>query len=272
MEKPFVAYYYATPQGNVGYLRIPHYSPERDSEKGDSEESGQAEETRFRQYEYAVSELEKNTVGLVIDQDHNCGGSVDYLHRIVSLFMQQEFIPTQFQFLANKQEYLELASWAAGTPENTIARQQLETVRDLVKNSWLQGKFMTPLTSIDGVKVFQPNNITYTKPIVVLIDEMSGSGGDAFPALMKGLGRAKLLGTRTMGLGGHVTAQPALFYSQIKAYMTKSLFYRPDGVAVENNGAVPDYPYEITRDDFVYGYHGYRQFYTQKLLELVAQK
>ncbi|MBL7669257.1 MAG: PDZ domain-containing protein [Bdellovibrionaceae bacterium] len=273
MEKPFVAYYYSTPQGNIGYLRIPHYSPERDSEKGESEEeSGRAEETRFRQYEYAVAELEKNTVGLVIDQDHNCGGSVDYLHRIVSLFVQQEFIPMQFQFLANKQEYLNFSSWAAGTPENTIARQQLEIVRDLVKDSWLQGKFMTPLTSIDGVKLFQSNKITYTKPIVVLIDEMSGSGGDAFPALMKGLGRAKLLGTRTMGLGGHVTEQPALYYSQIKAYMTKSLFYRPDGVAVENNGAVPDYPYEITRDDFIYGYHGYRQFYTQKLLELVAQK
>jgi hypothetical protein len=270
MEKPFVAYYYPTAKGNVGYLRIPHYSPNRDAEKGTTdEEVRKATVERFMQYEFAVSILEKNTVGLVIDQDHNCGGSVDYLHQIVSLFMQREFRPIQFELLANKQEYLQFSDWVKEVPENTLARQNIEKVRELVKSSWLQGQVMTSMTSLDGASSIQPNTITYTKPIVILIDEMSGSGGDAFPALMKGFGRAKLLGTRTMGLGGHVDLQPSLFYSQIKTNMTKSLFYRPDGVAVENNGAVPDYPYEITRDDFMYGYHGYRQFYTQKLLDLI---
>jgi C-terminal processing protease CtpA/Prc len=128
---------------------------------------------------------------------------------------------------------------------------------------------MTALTSIDGQDLIQPNAVHYTKPIVMLIDEMSGSGGDAFPSLMKGYGRAKLVGTRTMGLGGHVVAQPALFYSQITPEMTKSLFYRPDGVAVENNGAVPDYPYTITRNDFMYKYVDYRNFYTDKIMQLV---
>lgn len=262
MKEPFVAYYYSTAKGNIGYLRIPHYSP---MNQKNEEEFDQ----RFAQYEYAVSELEKNTVGLVIDQDHNCGGSVGYLHRLMSLFVSNDFQPMQFQLLANKSEFLKFSEWVKETPEHTLVRTDVERVQNLIKTSWLNGEFMTPMTAIDGNKSVSPNVIHYTKPIIVLIDEMSGSGGDAFPSLLKGLGRAKLVGTRTMGLGGHVEKQPALFYSQIVPEMTKSLFYRPDGVAVENNGAEPDFGYTITRDDFMYGYHGYRTFYTNKILELL---
>lgn len=258
MTEPFVAYYYPTTKGHIGYLRIPHYSPENSEY-----------DQRFAQYEYAISELEKNTVGLIIDQDHNCGGSVSYLHRLVSLLMPQRFLPMQFQLLANKAEYLNFGEWVKETPENTLSRVHIQGVQDLIKTSWLNGDFMTPLTSIDGSKSTEPNSIHYTKPIIILIDEMSGSGGDAFPSMLKGFGRAKLIGTRTMGLGGHVTKQPALFYSQIVPEMTKSLFYRPDGIAVENNGAEPDFDYTITREDFVYGYIGYREFYTNKILELL---
>ena len=103
----------------------------------------------------------------------------------------------------------------------------------------------------------------------MLIDEMSGSGGDGFPSLMQGYGRAKLIGTRTMGAGGHVTQNAPLNYSQITVSMTRSQFFRPDGVPVENNGAAPDYPYEITFEDFVGGYKSYRNFYTSKLLGLI---
>jgi hypothetical protein len=258
LEKPFVAYYYPTAKGNLGYLRIPHYSPEDGNY-----------DKRFAQYEYAISELEKNTVGLVIDQDHNCGGSVEYLHRLLSLLMPTSFQPMQFQLLANKQEYLRFNEWVKESPEHSIERNNAIRVRDLIKTSWLNGDFMTPMTSISGETVRLPNAIHYTKPIVVLIDELSGSGGDAFPSMMKGFGRAKLIGTRTMGLGGHVVAQPPLFYSQITPEMTKSLFYRPDGVAVENNGAEPDFQYNITRDDFTYGYTDYRAFYENILSELL---
>ncbi|MGE3974554.1 MAG: S41 family peptidase [Bdellovibrionales bacterium] len=256
MKTPFVAYYYPTEKGNVGYLRIPHYSPEN-----------RAYAEYFAQYEFAVSVLEKNTVGLIIDQDHNCGGSVEYLHQIVSLFMSKPFPAMQFQLLANKAEYLMFTEWVNSVPENTLARKNVEKVQKLVREAWMKGDFMTAKIAIDGNDLRSPNDIHYTKPIIVLIDEMSGSGGDAFPAMTKGLGRAKLVGTRTMGLGGHVTAQPALLYSRIVPEMTKSLFYRPDGVPVENNGAVPDFNYSPTRDDFTYGYHDYRAFYTARLFE-----
>lgn len=264
MEKPFVAYYHKTKKGNIGYLRLPHYSPK------ESNSSINAFDLRFSQYEYAVSELEKNTVGLIIDQDHNCGGSVSYLHRILSLFAKKPFAPVQFELLANKQSYLGFKSWMDQASKYTLDYKKSETVVELIKDTWLNKKsFLTTKTSLSGREFIQPNIVRYTKPIIVLIDENSGSGGDAFPAMMQGLGRAKLLGTQTMGAGGHVIKLPELSNSQISVRMTKSLFYHPNTIAIENNGASPDIKYRPTRDDFMYEYRGYQQFYLNELFKIL---
>ncbi len=265
MEKPFVAYYHPTEKGNIGYLRIPHYSPK------EADPSLNAFELRFAQYEYAVAELEKNTVGLIIDQDHNCGGSVSYLHQIVSLFALEPFAPVQFELLANKQSYLDFSRWVSKTYEHTIGYQESMKVIDLIKETWLnKDSYLTEKTSLSGRTQYLPHQEAhYTKPIIVLIDEMSGSGGDAFPATMQGIGRAKLLGNRTMGAGGHVIGLPPLSNSQISVRMTKSLFYHPNNVAIENHGASPDIEYKPTRDDFVYEYRGYQQFYLNELFKLI---
>lgn len=263
MMSPFVAYYHPTAKGNVGYLRIPHYSPENEITGADEYA------LRFSQYEYAVAELEKNTVGLIIDQDHNCGGSVNYLHQVASLFINENFSPMIFRLLATKEQYLDIKSWTDETDSHTLEHQFLQKTLDTLYASWKAGSFMTDKVPLAGEEFIHPHSVRYTKPIVMLIDEMSGSGGDAFPALLQGAGRAKLLGTRTMGAGGHVQEQPPLAFSRVNFRMTKSLFFRPDGVPVENNGTLPDIPYEITRDDFMYGYKGYQAFYLSKLLELI---
>ena len=261
---PVTAYYWPTEKGNIGYLRIPHYVPEDPNPKID------AYEKWFRKYEYAVKVLEKNTVGLIIDQDHNCGGSVDWLHRMLGLFIEKPIAPMQFELLASKASYVDFKTWSKDLWSETVGFEKNAKVLDLIKDTWLNtNDFLTKKTSLDGEELIYPNTIRYTKPIIVLIDEMSGSGGDAFPALMQGAGRAKLLGTRTVGAGGHVVELPGLNNSQIKVRITKSLFYRPDEVAVENNGAHPDIPYTPTLNDFKYGYLEYQAFFTKELLKML---
>ncbi len=259
---PFVSYYYPTAKGNVGYVRIPHYSPQGES-------ANFAIEQNFSQYEKVIGIMEKNTVGLVIDQDHNCGGYVDLVNKLASLFMSKPYRPMYFKLVANKENYFEYKKYVAELDPLTTWFDMTQKVSDLLKMSWQKGIRMTDFTSLDGQEWLAPNLTVYTKPIVMTIDELSGSGGDAFPAMLQGYGRVKLIGTRTMGAGGHVSSNSPLNYSQINVSMTRSLFFRPDGVPVENNGAVPDYPYEITTDDFINGYKGYREFYTQKLLEMI---
>ncbi|HMN68786.1 MAG TPA: S41 family peptidase [Bdellovibrionales bacterium] len=259
-KEPFVAYYYATAKGNVGYLRIPHYMPE----------SQEAYRERFAQYEAAVDTLEKNTVGLIIDQDHNCGGRVDFLEDFLGLFMTQAYQPTSFQLRADKATIVSLESEIEQSKgmTGTIDYEQLVKDTEIVRKAWQAGDFLSPKIFFTRAPHY-PNPIHYTKPIIVLIDELSGSGGDAFPALIQGYGRAKLLGTRTSGLGGHINSMPALPFSRLSLSMTRSLFFRPDGVPVENNGAEPDIPYSITRDDFLYEYRAYQRFYTDQLLALI---
>lgn len=265
MSTPFVAYYHPTSRGNIGYLRIPEYMATNPM-------TNQSEfELRFAQYEYVVKVLEEKTVGLVIDQQHNCGGSVSYLHAVASLFATAPFKPVQFELLSNKEEYLGFKAFADDSLQFTVEYQNFLKVLNLIKAAWTNGDFMTTKTALSGEDLIAPNGIHYTKPIIMMIDEMSGSGGDAFPALLQGIGRAKLIGERTMGLGGHVVEQPPLFFSQVKARITKSLFFRPSGVAIENNGAEPDVKYTPTRDDFMYGYRIQQDFVLAELFKMLDQ-
>ncbi len=266
MQEPVTAYYYPTAKGNVGYLRLPHYSPGMGNPDGMTLEGTL---TWVAQYEYAIQELEQNTVGLVIDQDHNCGGSVWVVNKMISLFMDRPFVPSKFALLGNKETYVDWQEGFAEAPPNTLEWRDGQRVLDLIQQTWLEGvSRLTPLISISGEAEFFPNFIRYTKPVVILIDEVAGSGGDMFPAMMKGLGRAKLFGQQTSGLGGHVQSYPVgLPYSQLRLRMTKSLFHHPDGQPIENNGAMPDRFYSPTRQDVIGEFKDYQKAYTDYLLE-----
>jgi C-terminal processing protease CtpA/Prc len=155
------------------------------------------------------------------------------------------------------------------TTENTFDRDALNKTLTLILESWKKGEYLTPKTTFHSNYPVMPASYQYTKPVVLLADEMSGSGGDAFPGLMQGNGRVKVVGNRTMGLGGHVEEIPGLYNSGLKLRMTKSMFFRPDGVAVENNGVQPDITYIPNRDDFMYEFKGYQKFYLNELFKLM---
>ncbi|MBE8163312.1 MAG: protease-like activity factor CPAF [Bdellovibrionaceae bacterium] len=255
MKEPFVAYYYPTKKGNVGYLRIPHYS------------FGEQSKQVFANYAYAVSELEKNTVALVIDQDHNCGGSVTFLGDMFGLFIDRPVNNALFRLVANKSVYISLKSYVERASPNVIGFSIWKHFLAQVKTAWLGNKYLTDKISLQ--KIYPNAEARYTKPITVLTDELSGSGGDAFPALMQGYNRATILGTKTSGLGGSVASIPNLPFSQISVRLTQTLFYHPNGQEIENNGVNPDVPYTITDKDFINKYLDYRTFYTQKTLDLL---
>lgn len=255
MKKPFVAYYYTTARGNVGYLRLPHYS------------FGPQSESVLDNYIYAISVLEKNTVALVIDQDHNCGGSVSFLGQIAGLFIKKPVENALFKLVANKAMYISLKKNIEQSNPNVLGFAIWKHFLNEVKQAWLAGDHLTPKISFQ--KIYPNQEANYTKPIVVLTDELAGSGGDAFPALMQGYDRATIIGTQTSGLGGSVASIPNLPFSQISVRLTQTLFYHPNGQAIENNGVKPDIPYTITAEDFLGGYSQYRKFYTEKVLDIL---
>jgi C-terminal processing protease CtpA/Prc len=110
----------------------------------------------------------------------------------------------------------------------------------------------------------EPSDFVWKKPLLVLIDELSGSGGDAFPMLLKSNRLARFFGERTMGLGGSVEPTVTLPNMQATLYLTRGLFttYREDGQYtdasyIENSGVEPDLRYVLTVDDVRGGYVNY---------------
>lgn len=264
MEKPFTAYYYPTAKGNVGYLRLSDFYPP------DEDKDGKKDYDKWLEYyRWATDKLEKNTVGLIIDTDHNCGGDMFYMEELISLFMKDKFKPLIEQFRASKEELIKLEGWMQGFDRPYyMGYDAFMQLFELIEDSIGKGLFLTPKTMLRGDQLVQGLGI-YTRPVIVLMDYFSASGGDAFPAMMQGFGRAKLLGTTTSGLGGMVLTRPRLFYSQIETDMTYALTFKPDGTPIENVGAEPDIEYEITINDFVNGFKDYRAFYTEELLKLI---
>lgn len=259
---PFTAFSFDSPKGRIGFIRIPHYYPQ--NERGE-----EVAEERFEQYQKVIEEFERTTKGLIIDQDFNCGGSIVFVNKMFSLFYDRPFQPASIAFRASADQVSGLRRQLNKFSPADDGYPEFKGVIDEIERTLNQGGEMTkplPMRGFMEVKLdmprgnrIQPNPIHYTKPIVLLINEMSGSGGDLFPALMKDFGRAKLLGTRTMGAGGHLWDDPRLQlkYSGEEVSLTRSLIYRPNGQPIENYGVEPHKPYPISMDDFLNGYSHY---------------
>jgi hypothetical protein len=264
MKKPITAYTYSTAKGRVGYVRIQDYYPVG----ADGKISSESVRNWFEKLRFVMREMEKKTVGLVIDQNHNCGGSVSLVEDVVSLFISKAELPMLFQFRASKAAYLknvaELETMTPETLDHAFGTKFVALLEEALKGG--RGS-MTKITPITRELVFPEREAAYTKPVVILIDDQAGSGGDAFPSIMKGIGRAKLLGQQTAGLGGSVEGFAPLNHSQMEIRMTVSLFFKPDQSPVENNGAIPDEYYTETRDDLIYKYRPLQQAYTDYLLK-----
>ena len=102
-------------------------------------------------------------------------------------------------------------------------------------------------------------NAAYTKPILVLVDEMTASGGDAFAAMVQDNGRGLIYGVRTMGLGGNVIDWSLDGYAEVDTRITTSLMVRKNPVFtgglypvtsyLENVGVHPDIDDDYMTED-----------------------
>lgn len=104
-----------------------------------------------------------------------------------------------------------------------------------------------------------PRTDAYTGPVVVLVNEGSGSGSEYFASTLQALGRAKIVGQTTCGcLLGFLGYAPVpgggeLAYSEVG-------FVTPNGRRIEGDGVVPDLTVPITQADL--------QIYRDRALEV----
>ncbi len=85
---------------------------------------------------------------------------------------------------------------------------------------------------------------TYTRPVVVLVNHWSASMAEGFPMGLRGIGRARIVGTRMMGLGAAVH-EVMLGWTQVPAQVSAEPVYRVDGTARWR--MEPDVSVDLTR-------------------------
>lgn len=260
----------------IGYIRIPHYA------------IGLEE---LRLFEEIIDYLQLHTDALVIDQVQNPGGLVSYVYALASRL-------TNFP-LATPQHRLKINQWTVLNAYNDLenletiqsdaeAKEVLEEFHPLptlqyvlfikeycrfIIKEWNLGKTFTDPTYLEGADYLNPHSThRYTKPILILIDELDFSGGDFFPAIMQDNKRATLFGAKTAGAGGAVSE---VFFPERNQHgilgfkYTISLAARPNQQAIENFGVKPDIEYQITEEDLQTNYQPYIKAVNQAVQKLL---
>jgi hypothetical protein len=236
----------------------------------------QADLTARMQYYRAVMDQYDSFVdGLVVDQTHNPGGSVVYCIDFARLFMSapgRNFVQAYNTDRRWVNDFRALARALDPTLSSEVSRSY-ELIATRIEAAYDAGQGVSEPMSLYLTEELPPDDIyVWTKPRLVLIDELAGSCGDVFPMLIQRNGAAPLFGRRTMGLGGNVEPFGPLANSQASLFLTRGTFttHQQDGTYipadfVENNGVTPDIEHVITASDFRNGFVDYMTHFSRAL-------
>ena len=262
----------------IGFLRIPSYSPPDFN-------------SAINQIATEVAFFQANTDGLIIDDMHNPGGFVSAVNIFLQFLIPAQFRTLGFELRATS-DWVASISRALESAQAQGAEQWEIALLGQIKNQIVEANASNrgrtgpiPLDDLtldrDPIRDAQGRLFSYSKPIMVLIDELSASGGDAFPATIQDNGRGILFGQRTMGAGGNVVGLAAGPYSEGFTTVTQSLMNRkanvvaPDFPAspyVENVGVRPDIEADyMTRDNLLQNGRPFVDAFTAAMIEHIRR-
>jgi len=262
----------------MGYVRIPSYV------------AGAEHAAEFAEI---IRKLETHTEGLVIDQVNNPGGSVFYLYALASMLSDKALytprhrmtitqadvaealftLPELRKIRTDEEAKLFFGDTVGGFPvDKTFVHFTIKFFQFMV-DEWNAGRQLTRPYHLWGADQINPSKVAqYTKPILLLTNELDFSGGDFFPAILQDNKRVTILGTRTAGAGGYVMRQsfPNIFGLGFFS-LTGSIAERVDQNPIENLGVTPDVPYALTPEDFQNNFKGYTQSILSTLRTLISE-
>lgn len=277
IDEAFYAYIFKNQQGKkFGYLYLPDFSA-----------SGWSAEDFMGQLITIIDKFESETEALVVDINDNSGGNLFYMYGVLSLLadkpletckntevLVQEDIYNMAVIYNELIEMLdngEVEGTISGYPiDETVIRKIIGYAKSLI-DQWNSGETRTVPDYVFGIDTLDPHHeVHYTKPILVLINELDFSCGDLFPAILQDNGRATLFGRKTAGAGGYVRPYQQTSQFGVELYtLTGSLAYRVDGKVVENLGVTPDIENQLTEKDLQHGFIDYVRSVNKQLNVLV---
>ncbi len=225
----------------------------------------------MKAYMALMSEYQDLADVLVLDQTHNPGGS--YCADFYNLFSRDQDVQSAELLHADRKWINDLkVNYVLQNPHPPIwDALSLESWGLSVEQAYDAGQSLSiPIPLFTGSFYVTKPNFRWSKPMLVLIDELAGSCGDMFPMIVKANKRSQIFGQRTMGLGGNVEEVGVLSNSRIKLSLTRGMFYpyNPnrgplDSEFIENNGVTPDLPYTHTVEDYRGGFLKYVKSFSE---------
>jgi hypothetical protein len=244
----FAGTYKAADGTRVGYIRIPDFV--------NPTTASMDREVRY---------MQTNTDVLVVDVMRNPGGDVCLAEDLISRITPNSFQGTSAEFRVEWTDIVSvnqgLASARASGADATVI-DQYQLYQSEFQNAFLKNQGHTNLIPICGSTATREPAVTvYTKPVLVMADELSASSADIFAAMIQDNHIAPLFGYRTMGAGGSPEDDYVGVYSEGSTSVTRSLIVRLQPVTVpgypttsyiENVGVHPDILVDyMTKDNLV---------------------
>jgi hypothetical protein len=260
---------YASGGARIGFIRIPSMSPPNTA-------------LALQQLDQEVAFFNSNTDVLVVDVMRNPGGSVSATEAFAQRLFPSPFRSLGFEIRATALWVQAIVSAvesakAAGAPANVI--QNLQAIMNEIIEAYNDNRGRTaPVSLTTGDLTLQPAPNAYAKPVLLLVDEMTASGGDMFAAIIQDNHRGPLLGMRTMGAGGSVTQFNCTAFTESICGITLSLMNRgvvisgteyPPSPYIENVGVRPDIVVDyMTRANLVGAGASFVQTFTNAAVKL----
>ena len=261
----------------IGLIRIPTFSVA----------FGAARRNLRRELEAEVTFLQAQTDGLIVDVSRNPGGfcSADLASRLTNQTTQvyrDLLLPT----LSDIQLYEEIVAEARMFGAEPWVIDLWQFALDSLRGAAAGNRSLTgplPACFTDEFS-FYPAEVDsyppwrdasgaaagYSKPLIVLQDDISASEAEHFSSLIQDNKRGPVVGIRSPGLGGRTGEIGGGYYGEASTGMTFSLTYRnstnqapgiPPSPYLETTGVIPDVVIDsMTRDNLV---NQFRPFFGQ---------
>ena len=257
----------------IGLLRIPSMSPPSVA-------------LVLQHLDQEIAFFNANTDVLVIDVMRNPGGLVSFVEAISQRFMPGPFQTIGFEIRATAAWLFSFAAQLTNarlnpsTPPEILANLEANFNEVLRAYNEDRGRSAPVSLNATGSLTLQPSPVTYNKPLMVLTDEFSASGGDMFPAIIQSNNRGPLFGMRTMGAGGSVVGFNGTAFTESFFRITVSLMNRghlvhtpdfPPAPYIENIGVRPDIVSDyMTRANLINFGAPFVQAFTEAIVKLAT--
>jgi Peptidase family S41/PDZ domain len=265
---------FTTPGGvRVGFVRIPSMSPPSSA-------------AALAQLDRAMALFASSTDALIVDVMRNPGGSVAFVEAVAQRLIPTPFTSIGFEIRATASWLFSFAAQLSAARQNPTTPPavlaNLEANYNEVLNAFNENRGRSAPVSLNatGSLTLTPVAGAYTKPIMMLTDEFSASGGDMLPAIFQSNGRGPVFGWRTMGAGGSVVGFSGPAFTESFFRITVSLMNRmhvvttpdfPPSPYIENVGVRPDIAVDyMTRANLMSGGTPFVQAFIEAIENLVG--